>query len=200
MECPTGPWTIFVNRSPRPSRQPDSHSHSQDCGGMPRVIGHEPSRLLSEMRAWRVRGCTPTSIAKKAIRITRSTGIAGLASPCAESHWMRNSSASSEQERHRTRICSVPVGKTENKRSVPSHYPGTIPTLARLNTFQSRTFISDQSTRLVNLHQLRQKVPKNGRLIALEPGQLYLGPSERAGEEVEGGIASRHSVRAPGLA
>ena len=42
----------------------------------------------------RVRGFTPTCIAKKGIRATQSTGMAGQGSLCAESHWMRNGSAS----------------------------------------------------------------------------------------------------------
>ena len=42
----------------------------------------------------RVRGFTPTCIAKKGIRATQSTGMAGQGSLCAESHCMRNGSAS----------------------------------------------------------------------------------------------------------
>jgi hypothetical protein len=38
----------------------------------------------------RVRGFTPTCIARKAIRATQPTGIAGQASPCAGSRSMRN--------------------------------------------------------------------------------------------------------------
>jgi hypothetical protein len=42
----------------------------------------------------RVVGCTPTSIAKKAIRATQSIGMVGRGSLFPESHWLRNGCAS----------------------------------------------------------------------------------------------------------
>ena len=39
-------------------------------------------------------GCTPTSIARKAIRATQPTGMAGQASPFTENHSMQNGSVS----------------------------------------------------------------------------------------------------------
>jgi hypothetical protein len=62
------PLTIFVNHSPRPNRLRNSQSPSPAYGGMPRAIGRGPTNLLSRTKGRRVRGCTPTSIAKKAIR------------------------------------------------------------------------------------------------------------------------------------
>ena len=44
-------------------------------------------------QAPRGRECTPTSIAKKAIRATQSTGMVGRGSRCADNHSMRNGSA-----------------------------------------------------------------------------------------------------------
>ena len=46
----------FVNRSPRPSRQPDSLTPSPDCGGMPRAIGRERTNLPSRTKAPKDRG------------------------------------------------------------------------------------------------------------------------------------------------
>jgi hypothetical protein len=83
-----------ANHSPRPSRQPDSDSPSLDCGGMPRAIGRERTNPLSGTKDRRVRGCTPTCIAGKAIRATQPAGTVGRTSPFAGSHWMRNGSAS----------------------------------------------------------------------------------------------------------
>jgi hypothetical protein len=40
-----------ANRSPRPSRQPDSRSPSPDYGGMPKAIGREHTNPLSRMKA-----------------------------------------------------------------------------------------------------------------------------------------------------
>ena len=47
---------------------------------MPRATGRGPTNLLSRTKTPRARGRTPTSIAKKAIRKTRPTGMVGQAS------------------------------------------------------------------------------------------------------------------------
>src|ERR1700690_2920735 len=47
-------------------------------------------KVLNRTKARRVVGCMPTLIAKKSIRATQPTGMVGLASPFAESRWMRS--------------------------------------------------------------------------------------------------------------
>jgi hypothetical protein len=59
-------------------------------GGTRRAIGRERTNRHNKMKDTMARGCMPTYIAKKAIRATQDIGIAGLASPCAASRWMRN--------------------------------------------------------------------------------------------------------------
>ena len=65
-----------------------------------KLLKHEGNAVrefyTSGTKAPRVRGCTPTCIAKKAIRTTQPTGMVGHGSPFAENHSMRNGSASSE--------------------------------------------------------------------------------------------------------
>ena len=63
---------------------------------MPRVIGNERMRLHNRTKARRVRGYTPTCIAKKAIRETQLIGTVGQVSRFAGSRSMRNGSASSK--------------------------------------------------------------------------------------------------------
>jgi hypothetical protein len=80
----------FSSIAHQPNRLRNSHSPWLDYGGMPRAIGNWPTNLLSRMKAPRVRGCTPTSIAKKAIRTTRHTGTVGRESPFAENPSTQN--------------------------------------------------------------------------------------------------------------
>jgi hypothetical protein len=59
-----------------------------------RAIGHEHTNPPSRTKARRVRGYTPTCIARKAIRATQFIGIVGLVSPFVDNRWMRNGIAS----------------------------------------------------------------------------------------------------------
>jgi hypothetical protein len=63
---------------------------------MPREIGIERTKLPSRTKAYRDRGFTLTSTARKAIRATERTGIVGLVNPCAGSRSTGNGSALSK--------------------------------------------------------------------------------------------------------
>jgi hypothetical protein len=63
-------------------------------GGIRRAIGRGLTNLLRGTMATRVRGFTPTCIARKATRAMQRTGTVGLVSLFAGSRWMRNGSAS----------------------------------------------------------------------------------------------------------
>src|SRR5436305_347582 len=57
---------------------------------MPRAIGNRRMNRLRKTKALRVRGCTPTCIAKKAIKATRPIGMVERGSLYAENHSMSN--------------------------------------------------------------------------------------------------------------
>src|ERR1035437_3219658 len=74
----------------------NSHSLAPAYGGMPRAIGRGRTNLLSRTRAPAARGCTPTCIARKAIRTTQSIGMVGRGNLFAENHSTRNGSGLQE--------------------------------------------------------------------------------------------------------
>src|SRR5713226_4984380 len=63
---------------------------------MARGIGNGPTNRLSRTKAPRVRGYTPTFIARKAIRATHFTGMVERGSLFAENRSMQNGIASQE--------------------------------------------------------------------------------------------------------
>ena len=87
---------IYKTRDPTPTHQRDSRTLLPDCGGMRKATRSGHTNRLSRTKAPRARGCTPTYIARKAIRATPHTGIAVQANQFAENRSMGNGSASSE--------------------------------------------------------------------------------------------------------